>query len=662
MGGSSSSDFRYALPIGEKKDGESRVYRNPSAMNALYSPTALKTVKDLHVRNFSTCPKKPYLGYRPIKNGEMMNAFEFYTYEQVEQMAKNLGAGIIALDLCPEIKEFKDYALKMISFYSKNNKEVWILDVACALYNISIVPIYDTLGESSIKFVFDETNLTTCFLTVDKIKSVADNVRKGNYKSLKNIVILDDFNLREEAKLLEGLSWYTLSTVLKAGKEKPLEVADVKPTDIYCFSYTSGTTGDPKGVMISHDNIMTSVGSALQQIAVSEYIYLSYLPLAHIYEKLMMLAISFRSGRVAMFNGNVLELKTDLALLKPTVFASVPRLYSKFYEKINEGISKQTGIKKTLITNGIKTKLENFRKTGDYTHKMYDVVFSKFREILGGKVEIMISGSAPLTKEIHELFTILMSAPLINGYGQTECMGAEFITAKNEGHVGIVGGPISAVEFKLLDIPDMEYLSTDMENGQSCPRGEILVRGKPVFVDYYKQTDKYAESVDADGWLHSGDIGKILPGSNALQIIDRRKNIFKLAQGEYIAPDKLENSYKLVKAVADIFVYGDSLKSVLVAIINPEPKQLLEIGKELKIEGTPEQLMENEEVKKYYIKLLDEQAKKSKLSGLEKIKAVHLEPKLFTDLDLITTTFKIKRHQAKKHFIDVLDKMYAKLD
>lgn len=664
MGGTQSADFKYAVPIGEKKEGESHIYRNPSSVKSLFSTTVTKTVQDIHVKNFKEKPNKPYLGFRPVlNNGEMLPKFEWRTYGQVETIAKQLGSGIKALDLAPEISEFKDYKLNLLAFYSKNTERLWMLDIACSLYGITTVPIYDTLGEGSIKFVFDETNLTTCFMTVDKIKGVAAQMKKGSYNKLKNIVILDDFNLKEEAKLLEGINWYTWSTIIEAGKKSLLELPKIEPTNIYTFSYTSGTTGDPKGVMISHDNIVTMVIAALQLISATEYVYLSYLPLAHIYERVMGIGITYRAGQYAIFNGNVLDLKTDLQLLKPTVFASVPRLYNKFFEKIQEGIKGLTGLKKSMVNSGINTKLANFRQKGDCKHKMYDIIFSKFRDILGGRCELMISASAPLSKEVHEMFSILMSAPLINAYGQTEGMGAEFITSPHERNAGVCGGPVPCIEFKLLDIPDMDYFSTDKdESGKLCPRGEILVRGKTVFQDYYKQQAKYDESVDAEGWLHSGDIGKIIPGTNALQIIDRRKNMFKLSQGEYIAPEKLEQVYKQVKGIDDIFVYGDSLKSVLVAVINIDKKYLQELAKELKIEGSLEDLYNNEEIKKNVLGQLQAHAKKSNLSGLERVASIYIEPRLFSDLDLITTTFKIKRHQAKKMFETPIENMYSILN
>lgn len=633
-------------------------------MQSLFETSIIKTVQDIHLKNFKERPKKPYLGFRPVTtNGQMLPKFDWLTYEQAEASAKHIGAGIIALDLAPEIAEFKDYKLNLLSFYSKNNDRLWLLDIACSLYGITTVPIYDTLGESAIKFVFDETNLTTCFLTVDKIKGVSEQLKKGSYNKLKNIVIIDDFNLKEEAKYLEGINWYTFSSVIEAGKKKPLDLPKIDPKSIYTFSYTSGTTGDPKGVMISNENIVTMVIAALQLITAHEYVYLSYLPLAHIYERVMGIVIAYRGGQYAMFNGNVLDLKTDLQLLRPTIFASVPRLYNRFFEKIQEGIKALTGLKKTMVNNGIKTKLANFRKNGDHKHKVYDLVFSKFRDILGGRCEIMVSASAPLSKEVHEMFTILMSAPMINAYGQTEGMGAEFVTSPEERNAVVCGGPVPCIEYKLIDIPDMEYFSTDKDDkGRPCPRGEILIRGKTVFADYYKQQDKYNEAVDQEGWLHSGDIGKILPETNALQIIDRRKNMFKLSQGEYIAPEKLEQVYKQVKGVDDIFVYGDSLKSCLVAILNVDKKYLQEVAKELKVEGTPEELAANDAIKKHILDKLQAHGKKSSLSGLERISAIHIETRLFSDLDLITTTFKIKRHQAKKQFQESIDKLYANLN
>lgn len=664
MGQELGKEIEYAIPFGEKAEGQTRIYRSPLGFKKLFEPSTVRTVAEIHKLNFLQRPHMEYLGHRTCKQGgEYLPSFDWYTFAQCEKICKQLGSAIFKLDLAPELAEYKDYKLRMVSFYAKNTDRVWLLDMACSLYGITIVPIYDTLGDGAIKFVFEETNLTTCFLTVDKIKGVAEQLKKGSYNKLKTLIILDDQNLKEEAKYLEGVNWMTFSTLLKESAKDLLEYPEVKPTDIYSFSYTSGTTGDPKGVMITHENIISTVVSVNKVITPSKFVYLSYLPLAHIYEKAMALIIAYNGGKYGIFKGNVLELKEDLEILKPTIFASVPRLFNKFHDKIMDGVNKLTGLKKTIVTKAIASKLQHFRQTGSCKSTMYDAFFGQFRSILGGCCEYMVSASAPISKEVQEKFCILMSCPFLNAYGQTEGMGGEFVTAPNEKQAGIVGGPLPCLEFKLIDIPDMEYLATDKdEYGRPCPRGEVLVRGKPIFAGYYKQPEKYAEAVDNDGWLHSGDVGKILPGSNGLMIIDRRKNMFKLSQGEYVAPDRLEQSYKSVKGVEDIFVYGDSLKACLVAIINVDRKETMNFAKELNLAGSFEEVIAAEEMKKHFIKLLEGHQKKSGLKGFERISNLHIEPKLFAELDLITTTFKVKRHQAKKHFDEVITKLYVGLD
>ena len=181
----------------------------------------------------------------------------------------------------------------------------------------------------------------------------------------------------------------------------------------------------------------------------------------------------------------------------------------------------------------------------------------------------MVTGSAPLAKEIVNFMKIAMCCPFYEGYGQTESAAGICLTKSEDSEAGHVGGVFPCGELKLVDIPEMNYKSTDEPN----PRGEVCVRGGNVFAGYFKQPEKTREALDDDGWLHTGDIGAILP-NGALKIIDRKKNIFKLQQGEYIAPDKLEGAFGLIDLIKQIFVYGDSLQSYVVAIIIPEESEV----------------------------------------------------------------------------------------
>ena len=263
--------------------------------------------------------------------------------------------------------------------------------------------------------------------------------------------------------------------------------------------------------------------------------------------------ILLRNNFNLLFNW-YLEIKEDLAELRPTYFASVPRLFNRFYDLMLSGIHQQTGFKRKLIDMAIASKLKKLNRDGTFTHAIYDkLVFKKFRDVLGGRVRVMSTGSAPISKETIRFLKIAFCWEIYEGYGQTELTGVSFFTDPYDKNVGHVGGPLPNSEFKLVDVPEMNYYSTDEVDGILIPRGEICVRGPNSFIGYFKDLDKTKEVIDDNGWVHTGDIGTILP-NGALKVIDRKKNIFKLSQGEYIAPEKLENNFVTIDLIKQMFI------------------------------------------------------------------------------------------------------------
>ncbi|RCH89090.1 Long chain acyl-CoA synthetase 7 peroxisomal, partial [Rhizopus stolonifer] len=289
-------------------------------------------------------------------------------------------------------------------------------------------------------------------------------------------------------------------------------------------------------------------------------------------------------------------------------------------------------------------------------HWLWDrVVFATIRQKLGGRLRFILSGSAPVSPDVIDFMRICFSAKVYEGYGQTENFCAGCLTITDDNTSGVVGAPFPCSEIKLVDVPDMDYLSTDKPH----PRGEICIRGHAVMREYYKSPEKTAETIDQDGWLHTGDIG-MFDAANRLVIIDRLKNIFKLSQGEYIAPEKIEGVYQKHELVAQAYVYGDSMQASLVGVIVPD--------KESFKAWTQEQFSsvsnpyEDDQVKKEYLKTLTAFGKQNDLKGFEQIRAVYLTPKEFNiDNDLLTPTFKLKRETAKKTFQSQIDAMYATL-
>jgi long-chain acyl-CoA synthetase len=252
---------------------------------------------------------------------------------------------------------------------------------------------------------------------------------------------------------------------------------------------------------------------------------------------------------VAFFRGDPLLLIEDLQACRPTILIAPPRVLNKIYDKIHVGIAAAGGMKKKLFDAAVATKIKNLVSTGQLKHGFYDrLIFNKIKKGLGMDcLRAAVSGSAPISKTVMNFYRVMLGVPVIEGYGQTETSAVSTFSDPSDlstaGHVGV---PNVAVEIVLADVPEMGYLHTDTNHkGQPCQgRGEIWVRGPTVFKGYYKEPEKTKEMVDDEGWLHSGDIGLWTVDGN-LQIIDRKKNIFKLSQGEYVAPEKVQSTHIL---------------------------------------------------------------------------------------------------------------------
>ena len=416
--------------------------------------------------------------------------------------------------------------------------------------------------------------------------------------------------------------------------------------------------------MISHGNIV-SVTACLDYVDGLNNIsdkdtHLSYLPLAHVLERIVVNAFLLKGAAIGFYGGDVQKLKEDLSALKPSFFVSVPRLYNRFYDLIHANIKKLTGVKRMLADRAVASKLYYLKNGCHYRYKLYDrLVFNRMKEAFGGKVQVMLTGSAPISPEVLDFLKICCSCPILEGYGQTEATGASFVTKAIDPSGGHVGGPTANTEFKIVDVPEMSYTSKDKdESGNPLPRGELWIRGFGVFKGYYKDDEKTKETLDEEGWLKTGDVVQ-LNMNGSIRIIDRKKNIFKLAQGEYVAAEKIEICYNKCDAVEESFVYGDSLQSYLIGIIVPKRNFVLEVAKKLGLEGNFEDLINKKEIEKEVLENMNKQAKFEKLMGFEMVRKLKLVADAFALKGLVTSTFKLKRHEAKKFYEAELKAMYS---
>lgn len=372
-------------------------------------------------------------------------------------------------DLCPKTMT-EEGTFRFISLYAKNREEWVVTDFASMMNAVTVVTLYDTLGKESIEYILDQTYIKTIVLSADKMKNIIDLKSEGKIKQLTHVIFFDEAKEADlQAAHAAGLTVIKYNDAIAEGAASEKFPGDpVTPDTFYTFSYTSGTTGMPKGVMLTHRNFVSNVGAmngfdGVFQIR-DDDIYISYLPLAHVFERCLLLCAMGYKMQYGFFQGDVMKLKEDLAVLRPTIMVSVPRLYNRFYDVMQQKVNELTGFKRTLTEWGIQKKLYNLENYAKTTHGFYDaLIFNKFKAVLGGRVRVMITGSAPIAKEVLNFLKIAFCCQIHEGYGQTECGAPACITWTKDPTSGHVGGPYPTLEIKLCDVPDMNYTSEDKD-------------------------------------------------------------------------------------------------------------------------------------------------------------------------------------------------------
>lgn len=379
-------------------------------------------------------------------------------------------------------------------------------------------------------------------------------------------------------------------------------------------------------------------------------VHISYLPLAHIFERVVFTALIAVGASIGFFRGDTLKLMDDISTLRPTIFCSVPRLLNRVYDKIMAGVKEKGFIQQKVFNFAYQCKIDNLRESGQLKHWLFDaLVFSKVQALLGGRVKAMLSGAAPISPTVMEFLRVCFSCEVYEGYGSTETCAGSTLTLQGDWTVGHIGVPTPCNEVMLVDIPEMEYTCKD----RPLPRGEICIRGPNCFIGYYKDEEKTRETVDKDGWVHTGDVGA-WDKLGRLRVIDRKKNLFKLAQGEYIAPEKIESHINKNPYIVQSFVHGDSLKSWLVALIVPNKDELIKWAGSHDVSFTEYALLlNNGKVIQFYKDQLLKLGKAgtNELKGFEVPKEVLLISEPFSiENDLLTPSFKVKRFEVHKRY------------
>uniref|UniRef100_A0A0N4ZFK3 Long-chain-fatty-acid--CoA ligase n=1 Tax=Parastrongyloides trichosuri TaxID=131310 RepID=A0A0N4ZFK3_PARTI len=599
-------------------------------------------------------PNNKCLGYHESKNGP----YKWYTYGEVDTMARNIGNAIVEkLNVTPSNDMH-------VGIYAINSPEWLITALGCARQSIVVVPLYDTLGADAASYIVQQTEISV--IIVDNLEKVNNLLlNKKDLPSLKYIVVIQEYEIDEQ--LLQkgrdlGIEMIPFYELEKLGSECTYSVNLPKKDDTYIICYTSGTTGTPKGVILTHKNLIANVSGFLRLMdkfvptfVDEDHSIISFLPLSHMFEQVnhwVCLCLGFQIG---YFRGKIQDLTHDMKALKPTIFPAVPRLLNRFYDLIQKNVHNSGFIKRAIFNLAYNRKIAQLKRFTLNRGTIWDkLIFGKIQETIGGRVQYMLTGSAPISAEVLETCRVALGATILEGYGQTECTAMCTITFPGDYTGGHTGAPAVCNIIKLGDVPELNYFAKNR-----C--GEVLIKGPNVTKGYFKNPEKTAELFNEEGYIQTGDIAKVLP-DGTLKIIDRKKHILKLAQGEYVAPEKIENIYVRCDAVQQVYVEGDSLENFLVAIVVPDYESVKKwYSEHVKPSSSIEDICNDPKTVEYVFKQLQAIGKEMKLNSIEQVKAVHIDPNPFTvENGLLTPTLKSKRPQLKAQYNDIIKEMYKK--
>ncbi|KAL0940627.1 long-chain-fatty-acid-ligase faa2 [Colletotrichum truncatum] len=673
----------YAVPVpGSEKEGRSAIYRHwrfrDGPLLSTFDP-AIQTVHDLFEDAVRKRPNAKCLGHRAwnATTKDWENKYTWATYAEVAERRKNFGAGLIEIHHKIGITN-DNYG---VGLWSQNRPEWHITDLGAASQSLFTVSLYETLGPDTTEYIINHASLACVVTSLPHIPVLLKLAPR--LPSLKLIVCLDSLDAGEQtgySKLSvlngiaaqHGIQIYSMAGVEEIGARSGHPMHPPRPSNLVTINYTSGTTGMPKGVVLTHGNAVSALSAARSAGTVtSKDVHISYLPLAHIYGRMVDQTALAEGAAVGFFRGDIVGLVDDMKILEPTGFMSVPRLYNRFNSAIRAATIDADGVKGSLSRQVITTKKANMKLPvgkASNTHFLYDRIWTpKVRAAVGlKKAHSMISGSAQLDPDVHEFLRAAFGNNFVQGYGLTESYAVSTVQMKGDFTLGNIGPPAACNEVCLESVPDLEYLVTDKPH----PRGEILLRGPSIFQEYYKNEEETRKAIDADGWFHTGDIAEV-DSMGRFKIVDRKKNVLKLSQGEYISPERIENVYLgSCNLVTMAYVHGDPAQSTLVAIFGIDPETFAPFASKIlkksvdKTDLTALKVAANDpKVKKAFIAELDRIGKKHKFNSYERVRNAFFAIDPFTiDNELLTPTLKLKRPQTAKAFRAQIDQLYEEVN